>query len=70
VTRIKHERINRRLSQTVVAHAARIAQPTLSSIEIGRLKPTDAQLAHLAAVFKVAPDDLLTDVVVLGPRSR
>jgi transcriptional regulator with XRE-family HTH domain len=68
VLRLKFERSNRKVSQTAVAQAARIPQPTLSSIEIGRLKPTEAQLERLAAVFGVAPDDLLTDVVVLGPR--
>ena len=67
MTRLRFERQNKRLSQTGVARVARIPQPTLSSIEIGRLKPTEAQLVRLAAVFGVAPDDLLKDVVVLGP---
>ena len=67
VLRLRFERHNKRLSQTVVAHLARIPQPTISSIETGRLKPTDAQLTRLADVFKVAPDELLRDVAVLGP---
>ena len=36
-------------------------------IERGRLKPTDAQLRRLAETLRVAPDDLLKDVAVLGP---
>lgn len=65
--RIRFERQNKHLSQRRVGRAARIPQPTLSSIEIGRLKPTEAQLARLAAVFGVKPDDLLRDIAVLGP---
>jgi transcriptional regulator with XRE-family HTH domain len=67
VLRIRFERTNRRLSQTCVANVARIPQPALSAIEVGRLRPTPAQLQRLAAVFGVAPDDLLKDVAVLGP---
>lgn len=65
--RIRFERTNQRLSQHAVALLARIPQPALSSIEIGRLKPTPAQLDRLAAVFRVAPDDLLKEIAVLGP---
>lgn len=65
--RIKFERQNKQVSQVGIANLARIAQPTLSQIETGRLKPTPAQLQRLAAVFKVHPDDLLRDIAVLGP---
>jgi transcriptional regulator with XRE-family HTH domain len=68
VTRLRFERTHRRLSQAHASRAARIPQPTLSHIEIGRLIPTDKQLQRLADVFGVPPDDLLKDVVVLGPR--
>ncbi|MBM3820278.1 MAG: helix-turn-helix transcriptional regulator [Acidimicrobiia bacterium] len=64
---LKFERINRRLSQHQVATIARIAQPALSQIETGRLAPTPAQLQRLAALFHVAPSELLKDVVVLRP---
>jgi transcriptional regulator with XRE-family HTH domain len=66
VTRLKFERQNKQLSQAGVAAAAWVPQPTVSAIESGRLRPTPTQLARLAAVFGVAPDDLLKDVGVLG----
>ena len=66
VTRLKLERLTKGISQTEVGSAARIAQPAVSAIERGRLQPTPAQLARLADIFKVAPSDLLRDVVVLG----
>jgi transcriptional regulator with XRE-family HTH domain len=66
VLRIRYERtLIRKLTQNEVGVLARIPQPVVSSIEIGRLKPTEKQLARLAAVFGVAPDDLLKDVVVM-----
>jgi transcriptional regulator with XRE-family HTH domain len=68
MTRLKFERQNRQLSQAALAFASHIAQPLISCIEIGRLKPTAAQLARLAAFFRVAPEELLKDVAVLGPR--
>lgn len=67
VLRVRFERTNRKLSQQAVASAAQIPQPALSQIEIGRLKPTSAQLSRLAAVFGVPPDELLKDIAVLGP---
>lgn len=54
--RIIFERQHQQISQTAVARLADIPQPTISQIERGRLKPTEAQLARLAAVFKVAAD--------------
>lgn len=64
VTRLKLERQNRKISQARLAHATRIAQPVISQIENGRLVPMPSQLARLAAVFGVLPEDLLA---VLGP---
>jgi transcriptional regulator with XRE-family HTH domain len=68
VLRIKFERTNRGISQQRLAASARLHQPQLAQTENGRLIPTADQLRRLAAVFKVHPDDLLKDVVVLGPR--
>lgn len=68
--RLKFERQNKQVSQVSVALAARIPQPTLSLIELGRLSPTAKQLARLASVFGVDPDDLLKDIAVLGPVQR
>ena len=69
MTRLKFERLHRQLSQHAIASAASIAQPVVSQIENGRLKPTEKQLDRLAAVFSVGRDDLLKDVAVLGSRS-
>ena len=65
--RLRFERTTRRLSQACVAEVARIPQPALSQIELGRLKPTPAQLQRLAAVFKVEASELLKEIAVLGP---
>jgi transcriptional regulator with XRE-family HTH domain len=66
VLRLKFERDRRRLSQTRVAVAANIWQPTYSAIETGRLRPTAAQLQRLADIFNISPpEDLLVDVVVI-----
>lgn len=66
--RVRFERTNLKLSQAHVARAARIPQPTLSGIEIGRVVPTPDELQRLAVVFGVKPDELLRDVAMLGPR--
>jgi transcriptional regulator with XRE-family HTH domain len=68
VLRLRYERLSLGVSQNAIGLAARIPQPTFSSIEIGRLKPTPAQLQRLAEVFHVTPaEELLKDVVVLRP---
>ena len=67
MTRLKFERAHRQVSQLGIGRLSGIAQPVISQIENGRLKPTPAQLQRLADVFKVAPDDLLKDIAVLGP---
>jgi len=63
--RLKFERQHKQLSQADVARLAKIPQPTLSLIELGRLSPTAEQLARLASVFDVKPTELLRDVAVL-----
>ena len=68
VKRIKLERTDRKISQHAVETVSGVPQPVISLAENGRLIPTPEQLRRLAAVFGVAPDDLLKDVVVLGPR--
>ena len=65
--RLKFERTNRGISQLRLARAAALVQPAVSLIENGRLVPTPAELARLAAVFGVAPSELMKDVAVLGP---
>ena len=67
MTRLKFERTSRHLSQERLSRAARLHQTEVSQIDRGRLKPTDAQLRRLAEPLRVAPDDLLKDVAVLGP---
>ena len=66
--RVKFERTSRQLSQHAVAALSRIPQPAVSAIERGVLTPNLDQLERLGAVFGVAPEDLLTNIVVLGPR--
>lgn len=66
--RLRFERTHRHLSQQGVALLARLPQQQVSLIELGRYQPSPAQLQRLAAVFKVAPDDLLKDVAMIGPR--
>ena len=65
MTRLKLERLARGFSQHAVAAATHIAQPHVSLIETGRLNPTTEELARLAQLFKVAPHELLKEVVVL-----
>jgi len=60
--RIHFERTRRGVSQTAIAVAAHIPQPTVSQIERGRLQPTPAQLDRLARVFRLEPEDLLREV--------
>lgn len=66
--RLKFERQQHRISQHAVALAARVHQPEISAIERGRRIPTREELERLAAVFRIPPDELLKDVVVLGPQ--
>jgi transcriptional regulator with XRE-family HTH domain len=65
---LRFERNARQISQASVATATGIHQPLISAIERGRLIPSPEQLQRLADVFHVRPEDLLRDVVVLGPR--
>ncbi len=65
--RIRLERIDRQVSQAKLAQAARIPQQVVSLIECGRFVPSPNQLQRLADVLRVQPEDLLKDVVVLGP---
>lgn len=62
--RLRFERLQRRLSQHHIARQARIPQPQISLIEIGRLRPTPEQLQRLAVVFNFSnPEDLLREVL-------
>ena len=62
MTRLRFERLNRGLTQTQLATLAGIPQPTLSSIEIGRLQPSDRQLRKLSRVMQLPEDVLLSEV--------
>jgi transcriptional regulator with XRE-family HTH domain len=68
IKRIKLERQSLQVSQQAVEAVSGVPQPVISLAENGRLVPTPEQLRRLADVFKVHPDDLLRDVVVLEPR--
>jgi transcriptional regulator with XRE-family HTH domain len=62
VLRIKVERIKRGLSQTQLGAAANIAASDISRIETGRFRPYKRQLARLARVLKLKPEQLLEAV--------
>jgi transcriptional regulator with XRE-family HTH domain len=65
VIRLKFERINRQITQPLLAFWAQIPQPTISLIETGTWNPTAAQLEKLGRVLHIdPPSDLLLDVVV------
>lgn len=66
--RLRFERYNRRLTQSAVSIAARIPQPHLSQMELGRLTPTQAQLERLSDFFNVPPDALLREVTAVESR--
>jgi len=59
VIRLKFERVDRGISQELLAFASKIPQPIISLIETGTWNPTPAQLAALAAVLGIDPPDLL-----------
>ncbi len=65
MTRLCYERKARKLSQMTLARAAGINQPDLSMIERGRLVPTEAQLARIAAALDLPAGELLKEVVVV-----
>ena len=62
VTRLKYERLRRRLSQERLAHFASLAPSDLSKIERGILQPYPRQAARLAAVLGIGVEDLLVEV--------
>ncbi len=65
LTRLRYERQHRKHSQKYLALAAGLNQPDLSMIERGILIPSPQQLERLAAVYDVAPGDLLKEVVIV-----
>lgn len=68
MTRLKHERRTRKMSQVRLGLDVRIPQPTLSQIERGRLLPTEEQRSSLALFLGIPPEDLLKEVVVVEVR--
>jgi transcriptional regulator with XRE-family HTH domain len=65
ITRLKFERTSRKITQQTVETVSGVPQPIISLVETGRLIPTTEHRRQLAAVFGVAPDDLLKEVVVM-----
>ena len=56
---IREHRKVRRISQTALAKASGLPQPTLSRIETGRRNPSVAQLRALARVLEVPVSSLI-----------
>jgi transcriptional regulator with XRE-family HTH domain len=57
--RLRYWRQVRGLSQSQLAAAARLHQPTISALETGAAKIWPGQAARLAAVLNCEPTDLL-----------
>ena len=64
--RLKYERQQRGMLQSTLGVVARIQQQRIAQIENGKLTPSANQLARLAAVLRVPPDQLLQPVEVLS----
>jgi len=64
MTRLKHERQGRRLSQAQLGRDANIPQPMISQIERGVLVPSSEQLERLSKVLGVPSAELLMNVEV------
>jgi transcriptional regulator with XRE-family HTH domain len=58
--RIKQSRIEKGLKQGEVAEKLGMSNATLSSIELGKNKPTITQLEAISSLFNVSADYLLT----------
>jgi predicted transcriptional regulator len=65
VIRLKYERVNRQLSQQMLAYMAKLPQPLICLIETGRQNPTTDELAALGRALGIAPPELLLQEVVV-----
>jgi transcriptional regulator with XRE-family HTH domain len=68
ITRLRHERKVRRISQPTVAAITGVEQSVISLAETGRFIPTARQLQALSDFYGVPPGDLLKTVVVVEAR--
>lgn len=59
ISRMKHERLKRRLTQTQLGAAANLSTSDVSRIESLRFKPYPSQALRLARVLKLKPAELL-----------
>ena len=65
--RARFERLNQRLSIRAVARAARLSEPVVCLIELGRLVPTDDELTRIANALGLNPPSLLLTLVEPQP---
>jgi transcriptional regulator with XRE-family HTH domain len=57
--KLKEQRLRRGWTQQDLAYHARMAAADVSRIESGRLKPYPSQLARLARVLGITPEELM-----------
>lgn len=57
--RIKHQRLEKGLTQRELAEAAGITVPYMSKIESDRETPTDEKLGRIASELGLNPDELI-----------
>lgn len=62
MTRLRYERVERRLTQDTLCVLLNFHQPSLAMIERGRLIPSKSELEKLAAFFGCSPDVLLKPI--------
>ena len=67
--RLKFERTRRGISQEALGTLARVHQPDIAQIELGRLIPRVAVLERLGRVLDVPPDQLLKPVEIIKPET-
>jgi transcriptional regulator with XRE-family HTH domain len=56
---LRYIRLERGINQNALAKRSSVRQQTISLIEIGRLKPTESELARLADALNVSPPSRL-----------
>lgn len=63
--RLKYERVQRGFSQATLAHIAKLPQPVICLIEMGRWNPTADELDALGRALGIAPASVLLKLVTV-----
>jgi transcriptional regulator with XRE-family HTH domain len=67
MTKLQAERLRRRLTQTELAAAARLAASEISRFETGMARPYPAQALRLADLLQIPASELLDDAPLAHP---